>query len=73
MSKTMILCKKISCFTVVAFGGILSAIFGAFCGWVLFPALVAFNVNKVNTINLPKNSKMNINRMNFVCAANRSN
>lgn len=31
-----------------AIGGAFSAILGACCGWIIFPALVALNVNKVN-------------------------
>lgn len=37
----------ISYVVVGAISGILSAIFGAFCGWVLFPTLVTMNVDKV--------------------------
>lgn len=28
-------------------GGLISAAFGAFCGWLLFPALIAINVEQV--------------------------
>lgn len=39
--------KGVSKFGLAALGGIISAILGAFFGWILFPALIALNVDKV--------------------------
>lgn len=39
--------KGISKISLGAIGGAFSAVLGAFCGWILFPALVALNVDKV--------------------------
>lgn len=40
--------RRISKISLGAIGGAVLAAFGAFCGWILFPAIVALNVNKVN-------------------------
>lgn len=40
--------KGVSKVGLAAIGGLFTAIFGAFFGWVLFPFMVNLNVNKVN-------------------------
>lgn len=40
--------KGVSKIGLAAVGGIISAGLGAFFGWLLFPALIAINVDKVN-------------------------
>lgn len=41
--------KGVSKVGLGAFGGVVSAIFAAFLKWILIPALVAKNVDKVHT------------------------
>lgn len=43
----MFVCKRFPFIIVGALGGILTAIFGALCGWVIFPALIKLNIEKV--------------------------
>lgn len=42
--------KRTSFIALLAIGGALSAIFGAICGWILFPLLVGMNVKKVGVL-----------------------
>lgn len=51
-------CCGLSLWSWGALGGLLSAIFGAICGWLLFPALIAINVEKVNTKIMEKFKKI---------------
>lgn len=46
--KTMLLYKGVPFDAIGALSGISGALFGAFCGWWLFPVLVNFNIDKVN-------------------------
>lgn len=46
--KTMLFCKGIPFVAIGAMSGILCALFGALCGWVLFPVLVKWNIDKVD-------------------------
>lgn len=53
----------------MAIGGALSAIFGALCGWKIFPFLVNFNVKQVSLL-WTNRSKANNKPMDFSFSAN---
>lgn len=50
--KRIMFLKGVSKVSLGAIGGLLSAVTGAFLGWILFPFMVNLNVNKVNAFSL---------------------